>query len=972
MGSQESLHVRKKTPHLNFSGLQAQIVFVNAFVMHRAFSALLVAAGWCARPTLQWAQTTIIPQPVPPTPSKDRFGSVALSGNGKCALVGAPGCGILCQSGTVWGLSRPGGASSSWSGIAALSTPPGTTSGGFGSALALDASCNAAFIGAPSASSSRGRVFVFVPGPCTGQWCLSATLSVTDVGLPTFGNAVATNEGGWACAVGAKNSGSANGQGSVWFCTAAGLLPSAASWTCEKLPLVPGAAQSDWLGTAVALSGDATVLVATAPYRASQGTVFVYTRATGANATGTAPWVVQQALDPNTAPCALGTSSNRNFGVSVALTPDASTIAVGAAQGGSLYGAALIFSRSPVSGLYACTALLRPAGKVLGDSVGSTVALGADSNTVLVGSALRKAFVFQRASAAAPWVESASLANPNSGLFNEAFSERASLSFDASVAMLGAPGTLSAADTYAGFAVLYDSGTQTTPSASPSSASSPTPSPQTMPSPTPTPSPSPPASPTPSPTASVTATPSLTPTASVTATPSQTATLGSSVSSSSSLELSASASATASGSPLGTATPTPAATPPSSGSPVALSATTTVTPTATASPTSSFGASVSVTPLIASSPTSSTSPLVSNSPTSSLSNGASPSPSGAPDAAVSFALTITAASVTSPLLVAVQVLANALQLRRDVSKYAAAAVGRVCPGCPPPIAFVSDFGSSSTPSFAPDPAVNTATVRLRRLADAAVVGVILNVPAPRDAGSPSAALSQQAAAANAVADALRDSAGLAIALAPSLAMIRASAGAVDPAAAASNVVSSVPAPSGSSLALLALLVLIPAVVVTLVLVVRCRGRCCGSVNVQRTQEKSGVPPCPPPATMGFANPLARTLAATGVSVAGGHAGAARQDPSASPASAANTMRAPGSALNDATTPSLRAPAAAPVTLICPHTGDPYILDSRDGEPLWLDGIGGRPLAKGWRRYEDSTGDVWYARGDVTEWTPEYA
>ena len=127
----------------------------------------------------QWTATSLIRQPEPNSGVKERFGSVALSRSGLCGLVAAPGCGILCQAGSVYSLKRASlGTPFSPVNGTALETPSGVVS--FGAALSVTASCTLALVGAPSASTSKGRAYAFVP--CTlhpSGWCQSAVLSVT-------------------------------------------------------------------------------------------------------------------------------------------------------------------------------------------------------------------------------------------------------------------------------------------------------------------------------------------------------------------------------------------------------------------------------------------------------------------------------------------------------------------------------------------------------------------------------------------------------------------------------------------------------------------------------------------------------------------------------------------------------------------------------------------------------------------------
>ena len=474
--------------------------------------------------TLIWPLVALTSEPSS-TLAANHFGHLALSGTGLCALAAAPGA-----AGAVYALSRPTLASP-WSGASpppALRIPAGAAAAGTG--LALPASCSvAAFVGAPSTAFSKGAVYTFAP--CSTEpsgWCSMATVTVVDAGLPTFGKAVAANGAGWALAVGAPNAGAASGAGSTWFCTAAGLAPNATTWACERLPPPPASAQGDYTGSSVFLSDSAQVLVSAAPFRASQGAVFVYARA-ASGAAGGGGWALAASLDPSTPPCSLA-GSNRNFGYSVAGSVDGAVLLVGSPLGGYQYGAATVFERNAAGG-YPCTALLRPSARAYGDAVGSGVALSADGNTAFV-SGTRTMHVFARAGSgsSSSWAETGALRSPNQAAFNEDFGRRVAVSRSGLVGLVGAPGSSSASDAYAGYVALFDVSNispSSTPSGTRSGTGTPTPTPSASAvSQTPTPSSTPTAGAPESSSAScsATATPSATPTPSGSASDSETPT----------------------------------------------------------------------------------------------------------------------------------------------------------------------------------------------------------------------------------------------------------------------------------------------------------------------------------------------------------------------------------------------------------------------------------------------------------------
>jgi len=130
-------------------------------------------------------------------------------------------------------------------------------------------------------------------------------------------------------------------------------------------------AAGDNFGFAVALSADGrTALVGLRGRGSYSGTVSVLTKVNGG-------WNETNRLTPHIA------SAGDFFGYSVALSADGNTAIVGAYSANKRAGAAYIFSQ--VSGAWLQTAALAaPDGKG-GDSFGITVALSADGNTAAVG-----------------------------------------------------------------------------------------------------------------------------------------------------------------------------------------------------------------------------------------------------------------------------------------------------------------------------------------------------------------------------------------------------------------------------------------------------------------------------------------------------------------------------------------------------------------------------------------------------------
>ncbi|MFM1988103.1 MAG: hypothetical protein RJA99_1060 [Pseudomonadota bacterium] len=228
----------------------------------------------------------------------------------------------------------------------------------------------------------------------------------------------------------------------------------------------------DWFGAAVALSGDGLTMVVGAPGEQSDGSAPADNSTTYAGAayvftrTGSS-WVQQRWLKASNA------GSGDKFGVSVAISQDGATIAVGALAESSAAtgvngnqsddslsgaGAVYVFVRSGAS--WTQQAYLKAANAGAGDAFGSKVALSADGSTLLASAPNEAsglvnapaddslpiagaAYVFVRSGTT--WTQQAYLKAGNVGaqaasLTSPAFGTAIALSADGSTAVIGAPG----------------------------------------------------------------------------------------------------------------------------------------------------------------------------------------------------------------------------------------------------------------------------------------------------------------------------------------------------------------------------------------------------------------------------------------------------------------------------------------------------------------------------------------------------
>jgi hypothetical protein len=309
-------------------------------------------------------------------------------------------------------------------------------------------------------------------GEDTGEAGVAVYVKASNTGAnDLFGAAIALSGDGNTLAVGARNESSnatgingnqANndtpGAGAVYV-----LIRSGTAWGQQAYvkPLITGiTGAGDNFGASIALSADGNTLVVGAPLEDSgtaginttpdelapgAGAVYVFTRSAGG------VWSQQayiKASEPGT---------GDNFGVSVALSADGNTLAVGAHLEDSSTigidttpnelapdsGAVYVFTRS--AGTWSQQAYVKASDTANGDDFGFSVALSGDGNTLAVGASLEDsgtaadagaAYIFTRA--AGVWTEQAYIkaSNPEAG---DEFGSSVALSGDGNTLAVGAP-----------------------------------------------------------------------------------------------------------------------------------------------------------------------------------------------------------------------------------------------------------------------------------------------------------------------------------------------------------------------------------------------------------------------------------------------------------------------------------------------------------------------------------------------------
>lgn len=314
--------------------------------------------------------------------SGDKFGlSVALSADGSTALIGAPRASVL--AGAAWVFVRAGGgwvqqgpklAGPAGSEVAACaaSEDGGEKEEGveepdecrFGRSVALSADGNTALVGAPLARGHTGAVWIFTRS--AAGWHLAQVLSDPDPEYKShFGAGVALSADGRQAIVGAPADHFYRGRAWVF-------ARSATGWSQQAGPLSGGGeAGQGRFGQNVALSGDGSIALLGAPSDGGSGAAWVFADSGGG-------W--SELAGKLTGP---GLSSGAGFGGSVALSSDGSTALVGARSNAENRGAAFVFSDA--GGTWAQTGAPFAGSGEAGEEFGYSVALSPSGDRALVG-----------------------------------------------------------------------------------------------------------------------------------------------------------------------------------------------------------------------------------------------------------------------------------------------------------------------------------------------------------------------------------------------------------------------------------------------------------------------------------------------------------------------------------------------------------------------------------------------------------
>jgi hypothetical protein len=427
--------------------------------------------------------------------SGDQFGnSVSISDDGNTLVIGAQGersnsatdqnNNSASFSGAVYVFIK---SSSNWTQEAYLKASNIDANDNFGSTLSLSADGNTLAVAALGEDSSSptdqlddfagfsGAVYIFSRSGTT--WTQQAYLKASNIGSSDrFGRSVALSGDGNTLAIGAhqedsnsavdQTNNSAGNSGAVYIFTRSGT-----SWSQEAYIKASNIGNSDQFGTSVALSDNGNTLAVGAigeasgnaadqsdNYAFNSGAVYIFTRS-GTN------WSQEDYLK------ASNIGSNDQFGISVTLSGDGNTLAIGADReasnsvdnpsNNSVFnsGAVYIFIRS--GSIWTQEAYLKASTIGESDQFGEFVYLSNDGNTLAVSARRERskiptdqsdnsafdsgaAYVFTREGSAWSQKDYLKASNLESG---DLFSSSVAISGDGSTLVVGALGEDSALQT---------------------------------------------------------------------------------------------------------------------------------------------------------------------------------------------------------------------------------------------------------------------------------------------------------------------------------------------------------------------------------------------------------------------------------------------------------------------------------------------------------------------------------------------
>jgi len=301
-----------------------------------------------------WSQTAILN--ATDAGKNAYFGtSLAISGDGNTAVIGAPGAtvGTNTSAGQVYVFKNSG---STWYQSTILNATDAAASDKFGSSVAISDDGNTVLLGAVGYSYGSGKAYIFKNSG--GTWSQAVVLTDADPDGNMFGDAVAISDDGTLVVI-ATPSDDTTGHVSVF-------TDSGGSWSPAATPADTDSNDYSF-GTSVGFSDDANTMFIGAYNDTFAGKEYVFT-----NSGGT--WSQAAVLEP------ADVSPNGYFGTSVAVSGD--TAIIGAYGFNSNAGRAYAFKNT--GSAWNQAVVLEPTDSASGATFGNAVSVS--GNTAVIGS----------------------------------------------------------------------------------------------------------------------------------------------------------------------------------------------------------------------------------------------------------------------------------------------------------------------------------------------------------------------------------------------------------------------------------------------------------------------------------------------------------------------------------------------------------------------------------------------------------
>lgn len=326
-----------------------------------------------------WTQQAALIEPG--TPGSDGLGSsVALSADGNTAVIGAPGATVNGQTGAgeVYVYTRSG---STWSEQTFFSDPTPTANDQFGAQVAVSGDAKTLLVGAPfvtvnSQSKKAGAAFVY--SQSNGTWSAPTKLTASDAAATSYFGAVALSADGNTALIGARGTGKAyffTRSGSSWSMSKEFTDPGSGSDFFGAAVALSGDGQTAAVGAYyTTIAGPQT------PFGEGAGEAYIYTLAGGSWS------LQQSIPNPLTQTGNKQGGFEGNFGSALSLSADGNTALITADQVGAVSSAGQAFTFARSGGTWTELKEIDDPGQQSHDEFGGSAALNSRGDTAFVGS----------------------------------------------------------------------------------------------------------------------------------------------------------------------------------------------------------------------------------------------------------------------------------------------------------------------------------------------------------------------------------------------------------------------------------------------------------------------------------------------------------------------------------------------------------------------------------------------------------